>query len=67
MPIAQPELQLVEAKAFSRILSNGDGAEFVFTQFQQSETSDEVFEQLIAAVGHELVTLKALLEVECPL
>jgi hypothetical protein len=28
---------------------------------------DEVFGQLVAAVGHELAALKALLEVECPL
>jgi hypothetical protein len=28
---------------------------------------DEVFDQVVAAVSHELVALKALLEVECPL
>jgi hypothetical protein len=55
------------ATAYARVLPNGTGAEFVFTQMQQPGTPDEVFEQLVAAVGHELIALKALLEVECPL
>jgi hypothetical protein len=55
------------ATAYARVVPNGAGAEFVFTQFQQPDVSEEVFDQLVAAVGHELVTLKALLEVECPL
>jgi hypothetical protein len=57
----------VEATAFARAVPNGEGTEFVFTQFQQPGTPDEVFDQLVAAVGHELVALKAVLEVECPL
>jgi len=57
----------VQATAFTRVLPNGDGAEVVFTQFQQPNVADEIFEQLVAAVSHELVTLKALLEVQCPL
>jgi hypothetical protein len=57
----------VTATAYARVLSNGEGAEFVFTQFQQPGVPDEVFDQLVAAVGHELAALKALLEVECPL
>ncbi|HEX2023080.1 MAG TPA: hypothetical protein VHF00_00105 [Acidimicrobiales bacterium] len=56
-----------EATAFARVVPNGQGAEFVFTQLQQPGTPDEVFEQLVATVRHELVTLKALLEVACPL
>jgi hypothetical protein len=56
-----------EATAYTRVLPNGDGAEFVFTQFQQPGMPAEVFDGLVAAVGHELVALKALLEVECPL
>jgi hypothetical protein len=55
------------ATAFTRAVPNGDGTEFAFTQFQQPGMPDAVFEQLVAAVGHELVTLKALLEVGCPL
>jgi hypothetical protein len=56
-----------EATAFARVVPNGEGAEFIFTQLQQPGVPDEMFEQLVAAVGHELVALKALLEVECPL
>lgn len=55
------------ATAYARVIPNGDGAEFMFTQFQQQGIPDEVFDQLVAAAGHELVALKALLEVECPL
>jgi len=55
------------AVAFTRVVPNGNGVEFVFTQFQSSGMPDEVFEQLVVTVGHELAALKALLEVECPL
>ncbi|HYF47457.1 MAG TPA: SRPBCC family protein [Acidimicrobiales bacterium] len=55
------------ATAYCRVVPNGDGAELVFTQFQQPGVPDEVFDQLVAALAHELVALKALLEVECPL
>ncbi len=57
----------VEAVAYSRVVPNGTGAEYVFTQFQQPGTPDDVFQQLSEAVGHELVALKALVEVVCPL
>lgn len=53
--------------AYSRVVPNGPGSEYVFTQFQHPGTPDDVFRQLGEAVGHELVTLKALLEVVCPL
>jgi hypothetical protein len=62
----EPVPRLV-ATAYARVMPNGEGAEFVFTQFQQLGVPDEVFDQLVAAVGHELVSLRALLEVECPL
>jgi hypothetical protein len=55
------------ATAYARVVPNGEGAEFVFTQFQQPGVPDEVFDQFVAAAGHELVSLKAVLEVECPL
>lgn len=57
----------VEATAYARVVPNGDGAELVFTQLQQPGTPDAVFDHLVAAVRHELVALKALMEVECPL
>ena len=57
----------IEATAFARVVPNADGAEVVFTQFQQPNVPEEAFEQLVNAVGHELVALKAVLEVQCPL
>jgi hypothetical protein len=57
----------VTATAYARVVPNGDGAEFVFTQFQQPGVPNEVFDELVGAVGHELAALKALLEVGCPL
>src|SRR6516225_7880234 len=56
-----------DAAAYSRVVPNGEGSEFIFTQLQQPGVTDELFAQLVAAVGHELAALKAQLEVECPL
>jgi Polyketide cyclase / dehydrase and lipid transport len=53
--------------AYTRVLPNAGESEFVFTQFQGTDMPDDVFEQLVTAVGHELNSLKAMLEVECPL
>ncbi len=57
----------VDAVAYSRVVPNGGGAEYLFTQFQSPGMPDEVFDASVKALGHELVALKALLEVECPL
>lgn len=57
----------VELAARSRVVPNGRGAEYVFTQFQAPGMSDEMFEQSAATLQHELTVLRALLEVECPL
>jgi hypothetical protein len=57
----------VEALAGSRVLPNGGGAEYVFTQFQAPAMADAVFAKSVEALVHELTVLKALLEVECPL
>jgi len=54
-----PEL---EALAASRVLPNGDGAEYVFTQFQAPGMPDDVFTGQVHALREELVILKALLE-----
>jgi len=56
-----------EGFAASRVLPNGDGVEFVFTQFQAPDMSDEIFAKNVQALAHELTVLKALLEIECPL
>ncbi len=57
----------VEATAYARVIPNAGGSEFLFTQMQQAGVPDQLFEELVAAVGHELVALKALVEVRCPL
>lgn len=57
----------VEFPAVTRVVPNGDGAEYVFTMFQPPGMPDEVFEQQIAELGRELVVLKANVESACPL
>jgi hypothetical protein len=50
----------VEAVAYSRVLPNGDGAEFVFSQFQAPGMPDEVFAGQRAALAEELAILPAI-------
>jgi hypothetical protein len=52
--------------AYSRVVPNGTGADYLFTQLQPPGMTDQVFDALVDAVRHELTTLKALLEVACP-
>jgi hypothetical protein len=56
-----------EARAASRVVPRGAGSEYVFTQFQQPGMDDAAFARSVQTLAHELVVLKALLEVECPL
>jgi uncharacterized membrane protein len=58
----------VEAAAFSRVVPNGEGAEYVFTQFQAAGMADEVFERQVHALAEELQLLRALIHarVACP-
>jgi hypothetical protein len=56
-----------ETLAGSRVLPNGSGSEFIFTQFQPPGMSDDVFNKNVHALTQELTVLKAVLEVECPL
>lgn len=56
----------VTVTAYSRVLPNEEGAEYVFTQFQTAGMADEIFEGQIEALGHEFNVLKSLLEVQCP-
>lgn len=57
----------VQILAPSRVVPRGRGSEFIFTQFQAPDMSDQAFASSIATLKHELIVLKALLEVECPL
>lgn len=52
----------VEVTAFSRVLPNEHGSEYVFTQFQPPATTDEDFDGQIEALGQELQVLQGLLE-----
>jgi len=58
----------VELVAHSRVVPNGEGAEYVFTQFQAPGTPDAVFESQVEALREELVVLRALLKARaaCP-
>jgi hypothetical protein len=49
-----------EAVAYSRLVPNGDGVEYVFTQFQAPGMPDEVFVGQVAALAEELAILPAL-------
>ena len=57
----------LEALAASRVVPRGLGTEYVFTQFQGPDMTDEAFRQSVKALEHELTVLKAILEVQCPL
>jgi hypothetical protein len=50
----------VEAAAFSRVVPNGDGAEYVFTQFQSQGMPDDVFENQVHALVEELQVLRGI-------
>lgn len=56
----------VEGVAHSRVVPNGDGAEYIFTQFQSPGMPDEVFAQQVESVAREFAALKALLEDGAP-
>jgi uncharacterized protein YndB with AHSA1/START domain len=50
----------LEVVAHSRLVPNGEGVEYVFTQFQAPGQPDEVFEGQRAALADELEVLRAL-------
>ncbi|MFZ5876098.1 MAG: SRPBCC family protein [Nitrospirota bacterium] len=51
-----------EDAAYSRVIPNGDGSEYVFTFFQAPDTSDDDFARQGAGLRKELGVLKGLLE-----
>ena len=59
----------VEAVAYSRVLPNASGAEYVFTQFQGPGMADEVFAAQRAALAEELAILPILFRAQaaCPI
>jgi hypothetical protein len=52
----------VEIGAFSRVIPNGRGCEFIFTQFLAEDIRDSDLEDLQAVVAIELQTVRALSE-----
>ena len=52
----------VESVAYSRLVSNGSGAEYVFTFFQGPGVSDDLFQSQATALGEELQVLKGVLK-----
>ena len=50
----------VEAIAYSRVVANGDGAEYVFTQFQLPGMPDATFAQQVTALAEELQVLRSI-------
>jgi hypothetical protein len=58
----------VEAVAYTRVVPNDSGAEYVFTQFQTPGMPDEVFAAQRAALAEELALLPILFRarVACP-
>ncbi|HEX6049919.1 MAG TPA: SRPBCC family protein [Gemmatimonadaceae bacterium] len=49
-----------ESVAYSRVVPNADGAEYIFTQLQPPGMPDEVFEAQVEALREELIVLQAL-------
>jgi hypothetical protein len=58
----------VEVAAFSRVVANGDGAEYMFTQFQAPGTPDAAFDAQVSALGEELRVLASVIRARagCP-
>jgi len=59
----------VETVAYSRVVPNDAGAEYVFTQFQLPDMTDEVFATQRAALAEELAILPILFRAQaaCPI
>ncbi len=60
---AAPGVEFITA---SRVVPNGAGAEYIFTQFQPPAMPDAVFEGQVRTLAQELVILKHTLELACP-
>ena len=61
------ELGLVNGRAFSRVVPNGAGADYVFTMVRPDGMPDEMFEAQGEELAREFTVLKARLESACPL
>jgi hypothetical protein len=52
--------------AWSRVVGDDRCSQFSFTQMQAPGMPDGVFDAQVEALRHELVVLKARMEVRCP-
>ena len=52
--------------AYTRAMAAGEQTVYTFTMVQAPEMPDTAFEAQIAALDHELVVLKSIVEVACP-
>jgi hypothetical protein len=52
--------------SYTRAMAAGDGSVYTFTMLQPAEMPDAAFDAQIAALDHELVVLKSIVEVACP-
>ncbi|MGH7702789.1 MAG: SRPBCC family protein [Gemmatimonadales bacterium] len=52
----------VESVAYSRLVPNGSGAEYVFTFFQAPGMTDDLFQNQVTALGEELQVLKGVVK-----
>jgi hypothetical protein len=57
-----------DAVAYSRVIANGEHAEYVFTQFQGAGMPDAVFDGQVSALAEELHVLQAIFRARsaCP-
>jgi hypothetical protein len=58
----------VEVAAFSRVVPNGEGSEYVFTQFQSPGMPDAAFAAQVSALAEELRVLSSVIRAQavCP-
>ena len=52
--------------AYTRAMAAGERTVYTFTMVQPPEMPDAVFDAQIAALDHELVVLRSIVEVACP-
>ena len=53
--------------AYTRAVAAGEQTVYMFTMLQPAGMPDADFDAQIVALGHELVVLKSIVEVACPL
>jgi hypothetical protein len=60
------DFDVAGAPAYTRAVAAGEETVYTFTMVQPPEMPDAAFDAQIAALDHELVVLKSVVEVACP-